>query len=161
MSEDIDVKKAEFITECLKKGYSIKAAEDLYKNKKRRDEIIAKAKGRKLSKVEKAIIEARRKSDKDIIERDWKENQPVKFAVHYINTINRICNKIDATKNEAEKEILRKEKHDFMEKNREWVEKNKKVVADVYNEMNNHSTPPNKKLSNDNKVLKWMKDRGR
>ena len=161
MSDDIDVEKAKFITECVKKGYSITSADALYCNKKRREDVLAKAKGRKLTKEEKQEIARTRKSDRDIIEYDWKENQPEKYAFHYVETINKMSNKIDATENEIEKEALEKQKRDFVEKNREWVNKNKIFVIEAIKQISNPTKPPKDYSSNNSKVFNLFRGRDR
>jgi hypothetical protein len=161
MSDDIDVKKAEFITECIEKGYSVTTADALYCNCKRRKDVLAQAKGRKLTKEEKQEIARTRKSDMDIIEYDWKVNQPEKYAFHYVETINKMSNKIDATENEIEKEALEKQKRDYIEKNREWVNQNKIFVIEAIKQISNPTKPSNEYSSNNSKVFNLFRGRDR
>lgn len=161
MSEDIDEKKAKFVTKCIEQGYSVKSADALYYNYNRRKEVMSGAEGRELTSEEKQEIARTRKSDKEIIEYDWKENQPEKYAVHYVKEISKMNNKIDGTESESEKVILEKEKHDFMAANKDWVIKNKEVVMEVMQQLNEVSKPKKMFLSTDNKYIKFFRNRER
>ena len=88
VSKDIDFgEKAEFIVKCLEKGYTVETADVLYYNHVKRKEIFARAEGRKLTDEERQEIARIRKYDKDIIEYDWKANQPEKYALNYIKKL--------------------------------------------------------------------------
>ena len=132
MSDDIDFgEKAEFIVKCLENGYTVETADVLYYNHVKRKEILARAEGRKLTDEERQEIARIREYDKDIIEYDWKTNQPEKYALNYIKKLSVMNNKIDAATDDADKEKLLNAKQDFMDKNKDWVNQNQEVVKEV------------------------------
>lgn len=161
MSDDINVEKAKFVTKCIEKGYSVTIADTLYYNYNRRKEVMAGAKGRALTKEEKQEIARTRKSDRDVIEYDWKENQPEKYAVYYLKQVSKMNKRIDNAKNKTEKTALEKEKFDCMQKNKSWVEKNKEVVIEVIQQLNEPSKPKKRSSNDDNKFIKFFNNRER
>ena len=140
MSDGFDFEKAEFIMRYMEKGYTLETADILYNNHHRRKEILEGAKGRKLTEYEKQEFYRIRRCDRDIIETDWKNNQPEKYALYYIKKLSALNNKIDAVESNYEKESLMQEKIDFMEKNKDWINENQKVVKEVIKQMSKPST---------------------
>lgn len=140
MSDSFDSEKAEFMMKYMEKGYTLETADVLYYNYCKRKEILEGAKGRKLTDEEKSEFYRTRQYDKDIIEFDWKTNQPEKYALSYIKKLSIINNKIDAAKNLSDKTDLIQEKSEFMEKNKDWVKENHEVVKEVISQLSKPST---------------------
>ena len=141
MSSEVSFdEKAEFVVKCLEKGYTVETADVLYYNQIKRKEIFAQAEGRKLTDEEWQEIARIREYDKDIIEYDWKTNQPEKYALNYIKKLSVMNNKIDAATDDVEKEKLLSAKQDFMDKNKDWVNQNQEVVKEVVQQMTKKKT---------------------
>ncbi len=73
----------------LAAGYAVETVNQLVKNKEERARLSRRARGGKLSKEEKEKYLATRLSDKAVLVKDWKENQPDKYFMYLVKEIAR------------------------------------------------------------------------
>lgn len=79
----------DYTVSMLALGYSADAVKALAENRMQREELLRAANGGELTGEQKALWRQTRERDRDVIRRDWAENQPEKYLFHLFKEVSR------------------------------------------------------------------------
>lgn len=132
------ITKVEHHKQGAEKGYSLECMDKLWENKVKRHKAQESNKNgaKALEKItnDKTIRDSR-KSDKEAIREDFKENQPEKYAFLFFKERSKMLNELGKETDEAKKKVLEEKIKKHLDDNLEWIENNKEVYNKVKEEV--------------------------